>query len=643
MTAVSSYSVAHSFSKTAHINTADYHTLYQQSIDDPSGFWSKIAKKFVTWFTPWTHTIDGDFSTHAVRWFTGATLNACYNCVDRHLDARQHQPALIFEGNHLNESRTLTYAQLHNEVCRFANVLKHHGIKKGDRVGIYLPMIPEAVISMLACARIGAIHSVIFGGFSAEALQTRLIDADCHLLITANEGLRGNKVIPFKDNCDKALIACANLTTVIVVQHTKTTVSWHPERDHWYHEEMASADSVCPVAHMDANDPLFILYTSGSTGQPKGVLHSTGGYLVYVTATYHDVFNHHEGDIHWCTADVGWITGHSYCVYGPLSNGATTVLYEGIPNYPDYSRYWRIIESHQVTSFYTAPTALRALRREGDAWVKQCNRSSLNLLGSVGEPIDASVWEWYYHIVGEERCPIVNTWWQTETGGILFTALPGATPLVAGTVGVPFFGIQYDLVNDAGVVLQGEATGKLVINAPWPGLMLTLYGNNERFLNTYFKPVPGRYLTGDSAHRNNQGHLWITGRDDDVINVSGHRLGSGELESALIAHPAVSEAAVVGIPHDIKGEGIFAFITTKPDTQTTDYLKQELKQHLRDKIGALATLDGIQWVESLPKTRSGKIMRRILRNIANNNYDDLGDLSTLANAEIIETLIKDKT
>ena len=629
------------FENKAHINAEQYQALYQQSINAPAEFWAEQAEKFITWFSPWTQVTTGDFTTLDIQWFNQAKLNACYNCVDRHLETRKDQVAIIWEGNSPHETQSITYAQLHEKICKFANVLKNQGVAKGDRVCIYLPMIPEAVIAMLACARMGAIHSVVFGGFSAEALKTRILDADCKLLITADEGLRGEKIISFKANCDIALADCPDVRTVIVVKRTSNSVSWHSTRDIWYHEAMDSVSRDCPVEHMDANDPLFILYTSGSTGKPKGVVHSTGGYMVYVAMTHHYVFDYREGDIYWCTADIGWITGHSYLVYGPLANGATTLLFEGIPNYPDYSRYWTVIDKHQVTIFYTAPTAIRALRREGDAWVTQTKRKSLRLLGSVGEPINPDVWEWYYHVVGENRCPIVNTWWQTETGGIMITPLPGATPLAAGSAGAPFFGIVPDIVDNQGHSLPASKSGKLVIKQPWPGLMQTIYGDRSRFVETYFKDIPGNYLTGDGAYQDTAGNFWITGRDDDIIKVSGHRMGTEELESAFISHPAVSEAAAVGIPHEIKGEEIFAFVTLKISIEGTDALKNELRQHVRNKIGPLATPDGIQWTDALPKTRSGKIMRRILRKIASNDIENIGDISTLADADVIEKIIRD--
>ena len=629
---------------TAHqtyLNEAEYRRLYEQSIHDPDTFWAAQAKQFISWFSPWDKVAEGDFSSIDMAWFTHGTLNACYNCVDRHLETRKDQIAIIWEGNQPNETRYISYLELYEQICQFANVLKQQGVQKGDRVCIYMPMLPEVVIAMLACARIGAIHSVVFGGFSAEALKTRILDADCSILITADETIRGEKIIPLKKNADLALQACTNIKRVIVIKHTANPIEWQSHRDIWYHEAMATAHKHCPIEPMDANDPLFVLYTSGSTGKPKGVLHATGGYMVYVAMTHHYVFDYHDGDIYWCSADVGWITGHSYIVYGPLANGATTVLYEGIPNYPNVSRYWEIIDKHNVNIFYTSPTAIRALRREGDEWVQRTNRQSLRLLGTVGEPINPDVWQWYFDVVGEKRCPIVNTWWQTETGGILLTQIPGVTPLVPGSVGWPFFGIVADIIDEEGHSLAEDQQGRLIIKKPWPGLMQTIYGNRPRFIEAYFKASPGNFLTGDGAHRQAGGHYWITGRNDDVIKVSGHRIGTAEVENALVSHPAISEAAVVGIPHDIKGEVIYAFVTPKADIETTDALKKELSQQVRDKIGPLATPETIQWAAALPKTRSGKIMRRILQKIACHELDDLGDISTLADTHVLDSLIKD--
>lgn len=616
-----------------------YRALYQRSIRDPDGFWTEQADIYLSWFQKWNTVKTGDFENLDLAWFVGAKLNACYNCLDRHLEKRRDQIALIWEGDEPRDIKRLTYAQLHQEVCRFANVLKTQGIKKGDRVCIYLPMIPEAVIAILACARIGAVHSVIFGGFSPEALKARILDADARLLITADEGLRGGKTIPLKQNAEQALKACPSVKSVLVVQRTGQAVPWNQERDLWYHEQMSRADPICPAEMLDANDPLFILYTSGSTGSPKGVLHSIGGYLLYAAITHHLIFNYEEGDIYWCTADIGWITGHSYLVYGPLTNGATTLMYEGVPHYPNFSRFWDIIDRHKVNIFYTAPTAIRALRQQGDDWVKRTSRKSLKLLGTVGEPINPKVWEWYSQVVGEGRCPVIDTWWQTETGGIMIAPIPQAISLKPGSATLPFFGIEPAIVNEKNEVIQDEKPGRLVIQKPWPGLMQTIYGNRKRFIDNYFKAVPGCYLTGDSAYRDADGYYWIAGRDDDVIKVSGHRLGTGELESAFLAHPAVAEAAVVAIPNEIKGQGIYAYITTQKGIQPSEALRKELIAHIRESIGAIATPEVIQWTPDLPKTRSGKIMRRILRKIACDDLENLGDTSTLANPNVVTELI----
>jgi len=636
------YAIPAHFVKNAHINEKSYQELYKNSIEDPEKFWGEEANKFISWSRPWETVTKGDFNSLNVNWFINGKLNACYNCVDRHLEKNKDKVAIIWEGNDPKNSKNITYSELHKQVCKFANVLKKLNIKKGDRVCIYLPMIPEAIIAILSCARIGAIHNVVFGGFSAEALKTRILDSDCRLLITADEGVRGEKIIPLKENCDLALETCPDVKHAIIIKHTDSKINWEKNRDLWYHEEMDSVNDICPIEEMDANDPLFILYTSGSTGKPKGILHSTGGYLVYVAMTHHYIFDYHQNDIFWCSADLGWITGHSYLVYGPLANGATTLLYEGVPNYPNFSRYWEIIDKYKVNIFYTSPTAIRALRREGDEWVTKTNRSSLKLLGTVGEPINPDTWEWYFNIVGEKRCPIVNTWWQTETGGILLSEFPGATPLMPGSVGWPFFGIAPEIVDGIGKQVDDNEQGRLVIKKPWPGLMQTIYGNQDRFINAYFRDVPGNYLTGDVAFITQEKNYWIIGRSDDVIKVSGHRISTEEIESALVSHPGISEAAVIGVPHEIKGEGIYAFVTPMININTTDSLKSELIQHVRAKIGPLATPDHIQWAPALPKTRSGKIMRRILRKIASNDLDDLGDTSTLADPNIVELLIKDK-
>ena len=624
----------------AHINTDAYQQAYSVALNAPAEFWADQAEKYVTWFTPWDTVLTGDFHQANVRWYAGGMLNAAYNCLDRHLPLRSEQTAIIWEGDQPNESLHLSYRELHEQVCRFANVLKKQGVKKGDRVCIYLPMIPEAAIAMLAVARIGAVHSVVFGGFSAHALQARVLDADCRVIITANEGVRGGKTIPLKQNVDQALQACPDVNTVIVVKRTENSVSWHAERDIWYHEAMLTVTAECKPEPMYATDPLFILYTSGSTGKPKGIVHGTGGYLVYTAMTHQLIFDYHPGDIFWCTADVGWITGHSYGIYGPLTNGATIVIFEGVPNYPTPARFWEVIDKHQVSIFYTAPTAIRALRREGDGWVQQTSRASLRILGTVGEPINPEAWEWYYNVVGEKRCPIVDTWWQTETGGIMISPFPGATPLKAGLASWPFFGVQAEVIDDAGQACPPNTMGRLVIQTPWPGIMQTIHGDHARFVSQYFADVPGCYLTGDQATRDNEGYFCIAGRSDDVIKVSGHRIGTQEVESALVTHPAVSEAAVVGMPDEIKGQAIYAFVTLKAGIQESDTLKNELSQTVRNEIGAIAIPAVIQWAEGLPKTRSGKIMRRILRKIAAKETAELGDLSTLADPEVVAALIK---
>lgn len=638
------YPMSKTFSETARIKPNDYEAMHQASLENPDDFWDEQAKRYVTWATPWEQTMQGDFEQANIAWFVGAKLNACYNCVDRHLAKHADKIAVRWEGNQASEQRCLTYAELHEAVCRLANVLKAEGVQAGDRVGIYLPMIPEAVIAMLACARLGAIHSVIFGGFSADALTNRLNDAQCRLLITADGSYRGEKSVVFKNQVDEALLNSPSVERVLVVQRTGKHIAWNPARDRWYHEAVAEASPLCEPVWMDANAPLFILYTSGSTGKPKGVVHATGGYLVYAAMTYACVFDHQENnthDVYWCTADVGWITGHTYGVYGPLANGASILIYEGLPNYPDYARFWEMIDRHQVSIFYTAPTALRSLRREGDAWLNKSSRTSLRLLGTVGEPINPDVWVWFHEVVGQSRCPIVNTWWQTETGGVLLTPLPGAMQLAPGAVGQAFFGIVPEVVRETGEVCEAGEKGRLVIKKPWPGMMQGIYGDKQRFIDTYLHEVPGAYLTGDLAHVDASGNYWIAGRSDDVIQVSGHRLGTEELESALVSHPRVSEAAVVGVPDEIKGEHLYAFVTLQVSVQSTDELKQALIKHVREVIGPIATLECIQWADALPKTRSGKIMRRLLRKIAQGDVSNLGDLSTLAEPAIIQPLIID--
>ena len=625
-----------------HLSDAQYRAEYANSLAHPDEFWARQAHEFVTWYKEWDRVSNWNFHTVDIRWFEGAKLNVCYNCVDRHLAERGDQVAILWEGDDPKDSTKITYRELHAAVSRFANALRARGAKKGDRISIYMPMIPEATIAMLACARIGVVHSVVFGGFSPEALKDRILDSDCELVITADEGLRGGRKVPLKANTDEALLQCPQVHTVFVVKRTGDPVPWQAGRDLWYHEACAAASAVCEPVHVDAEDPLFILYTSGSTGKPKGVLHTSGGYLTFVAMTHKYVFDYHAGDIYWCTADVGWVTGHSYIVYGPLANGATTLMFEGVPTYPDAGRFWDVIDKHQVNIFYTAPTALRALMGQGDHWVKRASRRSLRLLGSVGEPINPEAWEWYYHVVGEQRCPIVDTWWQTETGGILISPLPGAHALKPGSATLPFFGVEPALLDDKGQELHGAASGALVIKRSWPGQMRTVYGDHERFKETYFKMFPGMYFTGDGARRDADGYYWITGRIDDVINVSGHRIGTAEVESALVLHAAVAEAAVVGFPHALKGQGIYAYVTLMHGTQADDALRKQLVDHVRHEIGAIATPDVIQWAPGLPKTRSGKIMRRILRKIAARELDNLGDISTLADPAVVDDLVANR-
>ncbi|OGI45054.1 MAG: acetate--CoA ligase [Candidatus Muproteobacteria bacterium RBG_16_65_31] len=638
------YPVPAEFARRAHIDEEKYRALYARSLADPDGFWAEQAQEFVTWFKPWKKVSDWSFDTRNlyIKWFEGARLNVAYNCLDRHLEQRGDQVAILWEGDDPKEDRKITYRELHAEVCRFANVLKGRGVKKGDRVCIYMPMIPETAVAMLACARIGAVHSVVFGGFSPESLKDRILDSDCRVVVTADEGVRAGRKVPLKTNTDTALTRCPDVHSVIVYRRTGGAVPWQDGRDYWYHELMGGVSADCPPAELDAEDPLFILYTSGSTGKPKGVLHTTGGYLVFVAATHKYVFDYHDGDIYWCTADVGWVTGHSYIVYGPLANGATTMMFEGVPNYPSPARFWDVVDKHKVNIFYTAPTAIRALMREGEAPVKQTSRKSLKLLGTVGEPINPEAWEWYYHVVGDGRVPIVDTWWQTETGGILITPLPGATRLKPGSATLPFFGVAPAIVDNGGQALAGECSGNLVLTRPWPGMMRTVYGDHQRFIDTYFKQYPGMYFTGDGARRDRDGYYWITGRVDDVINVSGHRLGTAEVESALVLHHAVAEAAVVGFPHDIKGQGIYAYVTLKVGVPPSDALRRELAQQVRKEIGPTATPDVIQWAPGLPKTRSGKIMRRILRKIAANDIGNLGDTTTLADPAVVDDLVKNR-
>jgi len=639
------YEVPAEIATKAHIDEETYRSMYQRSVEDPEGFWAEYADEFVTWFKKWDKVMDYSFDAEDlhIRWFEGGKLNVSYNCLDRHLNTRGDQVALIWEGDNPNEDRKITYRELHAEVCKLANVMKMRGVQKGDRVCIYMPMIPEASVAMLACTRIGAVHSIVFGGFSPDSLRDRINDSECKLLVTADESVRGGRNVPLKTNADKALEECPSVTTSLVIRRTGGDVAWTQGRDIWYHEAMADASAECEPEPMDAEDPLFILYTSGSTGTPKGVLHSTGGYLVFAAMTHKYTFDYQEGEVYWCTADVGWVTGHTYIVYGPLANGAISLMFEGIPNYPDMSRFWEVVDKHNVSIFYTAPTAIRSLMRAGEEPVKKTSRKSLRILGSVGEPINPEAWEWYYNVVGDGRCPIVDTWWQTETGGHLITPLPGATALKPGSATRPFFGVVAALVDAAeGTMLEGEAEGALVITRPWPAQMRTVYGDHQRFIDTYFRQYPGYYFSGDGARRDADGYYWITGRIDDVLNVSGHRLGTAEIESALVLHEAVAEAAVVGYPHDIKGQGIYAYVTPMAGVEPTDELKQELVKLVRAEIGPIAIVDVIQWAPGLPKTRSGKIMRRILRKIAANEVDSLGDTSTLADPTVVDDLIDNR-
>lgn len=627
---------------TTHMDDETYQAMYAESISSPETFWAKQAEKYVTWFKGWERVSHADFGSGDIRWFEGGKLNASYNCLDRHLESKGDDTAIIWEGDEPGDERLISYRELHSEVSRFGNLLKSRGVNKGDRVAIYMPMIPEAAVAMLGCARIGAIHSVVFGGFSPDSLRDRILDSDCRVIVTADEGPRGGRNVPLKANVETALEGCPNVHTTIVVRRTGNSVPGNASRDVWYQEAMEAMDGECPAEEMDAEDPLFILYTSGSTGKPKGVLHTTGGYQLYAAMTHRLVFDYQDNEVFWCTADVGWITGHSYIVYGPLANGATTLMFEGVPTYPDSSRFWRIVDRHQVNIFYTAPTAIRALMGLGNDWVRQASRSSLRLLGTVGEPINPEAWEWYYRIVGDERCPIVDTWWQTETGGIMITPLPGATILKPGSATRPFFGIEPALIGDDGQEIEGAGAGNLVITRSWPGQMRTVYGDHERFKETYFSAHPGYYTTGDGARRDEQGYYWITGRVDDVINVSGHRMGTAEIESALVLHRDVAEAAVVGYPHDIKGQGIYAYVTLNVGTSPSDALREALVQLVRKEIGAFARPDVIQWAPGLPKTRSGKIMRRILRKIAENELDELGDTSTLAEPGVVDELLANR-
>ena len=637
------FDVPADISANALVDDAKYQQMYAASIDDPEQFWGDHGKR-LDWMRPYSKVKNTHYGKDevSIKWYEDGTLNASVNCIDRHLQKRGDQVAIIWEGDEPSDDAKITYRQLHEEVCRFANVLKARQVKKGDRVTIYMPMIPEATYAMLACARIGAVHSVVFGGFSPDALAGRILDCESTCIITADEGVRGGKIIPLKANTDAALAQCPDVETVVVVQRTANSVAMQDGRDIWYHEAKAAVAADCPAEEMNAEDPLFILYTSGSTGKPKGVLHTTGGYMVYASMTHEYVFDYKDGDIYWCTADVGWVTGHSYIVYGPLANGATTLMFEGVPNYPDNSRFWQVCDKHQVNIFYTAPTALRALMREGTGPVKSTSRASLRLLGSVGEPINPEAWLWYHREVGDSRCPIVDTWWQTETGGILITPLPGATALKPGSATRPFFGVKPMLVDADGNELTGAASGNLCITDSWPGQMRTVYGDHKRFIETYFSQYPGNYFTGDGCRRDEDGYYWITGRVDDVLNISGHRLGTAEVESALVAHDDVAEAAVVGYPHDIKGQGIYCYVTLNAGLSGDDALKKTLVQWVRKEIGPIASPDLIQFAPGLPKTRSGKIMRRILRKIAEDDFSNLGDTSTLADPAVVEDLIENR-
>lgn len=632
------YPVKENFKNDAAIDLERYKLMYQQSVEDPNTFWAEQANTFLTWQQPWSTVTKSDLRKGEVSWFIDGKLNVSVNCIDRHLATRADQTAIIWEGDSPDEDQHITYQELHDEVCRLANVLRARGVKKGDRVCIYMPMIPEASYAMLACARIGAVHSVVFGGFSPEALKDRIQDADCKVVITADEGLRGGKRVPLKANADVALAQCPGVHTCIVVRRTAGSIQWNPERDFWYHELVAAQKTESEPEVMDAEDPLFILYTSGSTGKPKGVLHTTAGYLLQVAMTHKYVFDYQEGDVYWCTADVGWVTGHSYIVYGPLTNGATTLMFEGVPTYPDASRCWQVIDKHNVNIFYTAPTAIRALMGAGDDWVTKTSRASLKLLASVGEPINPEAWEWYYRVIGDNRCPIMDTWWQTETGAHMLTPLPGAIDLKPGSATVPFFGVQPVLLDAEGKEVVGAGEGNLAIKASWPSQIRTVYGDHQRCIDTYYSTYPGYYFTGDGARRDADGYYWITGRVDDVLNVSGHRMGTAEVESALVLHEKVAEAAVVGYPHDIKGQGIYAYVTLMTGEEPSDELKKELLSLVVREIGAIARPDIIQWAPGLPKTRSGKIMRRILRKIAANEIDTLGDTSTLADPAVVDQL-----
>jgi len=623
------------------ISKDQYEKMHHKSLNDPENFWSGQAEKFITWFKRWDKVKDGDFTSLNLQWFIGGKLNACYNCIDRHLESNPKKTALIFEGNDPSVTKNITYSELYTEVCKFANVLKSKGIKKGDRVAIYMPMIPEAAIAMLACARIGAVHTVVFAGFSANALQNRIEDADCSLVITADESRRGNKTTPLKKNVDTALSGIKKSVKVILIKNTGADVSFNKDTDTWYHEAYKDAAPECPCEMMDSEDPFFILYTSGSTGKPKGIVHSVGGYLVYAAMTHKYIFNYKKEDIYWCTADIGWITGHTYSIYGPLCNAATSLIFEGVPNFPTPARIWEVVDKHQVNILYTAPTAIRALRAEGDDWVAKTSRKSLKILGTVGEPINPDVWQWYFDIVGNKRCYIVDTWWQTETGGIILSPIPYATTLKPGAASWPFFGVSAKICDDEGNELPKNTMGNLVITTPWPSMMQTIYKNRKKFADSYFEVIKGTYFTGDNAKQDNDNYFWITGRNDDVINISGHRIGTGEVENAFLTHPEVSEVGIVSQPHEIKGESLYAFVILKKDAKPSNELEKSIIDKVRHEISAIATPEHIHFTKDLPKTRSGKIMRRLLKKIANNSLDNLGDTSTLANPEIVDVLIKE--
>ena len=642
MSEVKKYPVPEKLKKSAHLDKAGYEAMYKASVEDHDTFWAEQATTFLDWMEPFSQVSSCDMAKGDISWFAGGKLNVTSNCIDRHLPERADQVAILWEGDEPGTDRRITYQELHDEVCKLANVLKDRGVKKGDRVCIYMPMIPEAAFAMLATARIGAIHSVVFGGFSPDSLKDRILDSDCRVVITSDESVRGGRVFPLKANTDVAVEQCPNVHTVLVVQRTGGDVAWNGDRDIWYHEATSNVAATCEPEAMDSEDPLFILYTSGSTGKPKGVLHTTGGYLLIAAMTHKYVFDYHDGDIYWCAADVGWVTGHTYIVYGPLANAATTVMFEGVPTYPDCSRFWQVVDKYKVRSFYTAPTAIRALMAQGDDFVTSTSRSSLEILGTVGEPINPEAWEWYYHVVGDGRCPIMDTWWQTETGGHMITPLPGVTDLKPGSATLPFFGVQPALVDPEGQILEGATSGNLVITASWPSQLRTVYGDHQRCIDTYYSTYPGYYFTGDGARRDEDGYWWITGRVDDVLNVSGHRLGTAEIESALVLHESVAEAAVVGFPHDIKGQSIYAYVSLMHGVEPSDELLAELRNFAASEIGAIAKPEIIQWAPGLPKTRSGKIMRRILRKIAANELDNLGDTTTLADPAVVDHLIENR-